>query len=92
MLKANGDSLEGKKCLVSGSGNVAQFTVEKILDLGGSVHSLSDSSGTIYDKEGITAEKLAWVMDLKNNRRGRIKEYNEKTVFVVTFVLMITCI
>jgi len=75
MLKANGDSLEGKKCLVSGSGNVAQYTVEKILALGGTVHSLSDSSGSIYDKEGITKEKLKWVMDLKNVRRGRIKEY-----------------
>ena len=75
MLKANGDSLKGKRCIVSGSGNVAQYTVEKILELGGSVHSLSDSSGTIYDKEGITSKKLAWVMDLKNNRRGRIKEY-----------------
>ncbi len=75
MLKANGDSLAGKKCIVSGSGNVAQYTVEKILELGGTVHTLSDSSGTIYDKEGITTKKLKWVMDLKNNRRGRIKEY-----------------
>ena len=77
MLKANGDSIEGKRCLVSGSGNVAQYTVEKILDLGGTVHSLSDSSGVIFDKEGITKKKLKWVMDLKNKRRGRIKEYAE---------------
>ncbi len=75
MLKTRGESLEGKKCIVSGSGNVAQYTVEKILDLGGTVHTLSDSSGCIYDKEGINREKLAWVMDLKNVRRGRIKEY-----------------
>ena len=75
MLKLKGDSIKGKKCLVSGSGNVAQYTVEKILDLGGTVHSLSDSGGTVYDKEGISREKLAWVMDLKNVRRGRIKEF-----------------
>ncbi|MEM9821056.1 MAG: Glu/Leu/Phe/Val dehydrogenase dimerization domain-containing protein, partial [Bacteroidota bacterium] len=73
MLKTRGEGIEGKRCLVSGSGNVAQHTVEKILHLGGSVHSLSDSSGAIYDKEGITAEKLAWIKDLKNNRRGRIR-------------------
>ena len=78
MLKTRGESLEGKKCLVSGSGNVAQFTVEKILDLGGTVLTLSDSSGTIYDKDGIDREKLAYVMDLKNVRRGRIKEYVKK--------------
>ncbi len=77
MLKAKGDSLKGKKCLVSGSGNVAQFTVEKILELGGTVHSMSDSSGTVYDKDGINTEKLEWIKDLKNNRRGRIKEYAE---------------
>ncbi len=75
MLKMKGESLEGKKCIVSGSGNVAQYTVEKILQLGGTVHSLSDSSGTIYDKEGLDEEKLAWVMKLKNERRGRIREY-----------------
>ncbi|RMG85777.1 MAG: NADP-specific glutamate dehydrogenase [Bacteroidetes bacterium] len=77
MLKTRGDSLEGKKCLVSGSGNVAQFAAEKILQLGGSVHSMSDSGGTVYDQEGITPEKLEWVKDLKNNRRGRIKEFAE---------------
>ena len=75
MLKTRGDSLEGKTCTVSGSGNVAQYTVEKINELGGKCVSLSDSTGTIHDAEGITPEKLAWVMDLKNVRRGRIKEY-----------------
>lgn len=75
MLKVKGDSLEGKTCLVSGSGNVAQFTTEKINELGGKVITLSDSGGFIHDPEGIWPEKLQWVMDLKNNRRGRIKEY-----------------
>ncbi len=78
MLRSRNDSLEGKTCLVSGSGNVAQYTVEKINELGGKVVTLSDSSGTIYDKNGIDAEKLAYVMDLKNIKRGRIKEYAEK--------------
>ena len=78
MLKSRGDSYEGKVCLVSGSGNVAQYTTEKLLELGAKVVTLSDSSGCIYDEEGIDAEKLAYVMDLKNNRRGRIKEYAEK--------------
>ena len=75
MLKRKNTTIEGKNCIVSGSGNVAQYTTEKILQLGGSVHTLSDSAGFIYDKEGITTEKLEWVKDLKNNRRGRIKEY-----------------
>ena len=75
MLKTRNETFEGKICTVSGSGNVAQYTVEKINALGGKVVTLSDSSGTIYDKDGINAEKLAWVMDLKNVRRGRIKEY-----------------
>ncbi len=75
MLGANNDTLEGKTCLVSGSGNVAQYTVEKILDLGGRVITLSDSSGYIYDEEGLDRDKLTWVMELKNIRRGRIKEY-----------------
>jgi len=75
MLKTRGETFEGKTCTVSGSGNVAQYTVEKINHLGGKVVSLSDSGGTIYDANGIDAEKLAWVMDLKNVRRGRIKEY-----------------
>jgi glutamate dehydrogenase (NADP+) len=75
MLQTRDETLEGKTCLVSGSGNVAQYTTEKILDLGGKVVTLSDSSGYIYDEEGIDRDKLAWVMDLKNVRRGRIKEY-----------------
>lgn len=75
MLLANGDSLKSKKCIVSGSGNVAQYTIEKILELGGTVHSVSDSGGTVYDKEGIDAEKLAYIKDLKNNRRGRISAF-----------------
>ena len=78
MLKTRGDSLKGKTCLVSGSGNVAQFTSEKINELGGKVVTFSDSAGFIYDPDGIDAAKLAWVMELKNNRRGRIKEYAEK--------------
>ena len=67
--------MKGKTCLVSGSGNVAQYTVEKINQLGGKVVTLSDSSGYIYDPEGINAKKLEFVMELKNVRRGRIKEY-----------------
>lgn len=78
MLNTKNDGLEGKKCVVSGAGNVAQYTAEKIIDLGGSVHSMSDSGGTVYDKDGINKEKLAWIMDLKNNRRGRIKEYADE--------------
>jgi len=78
MLETKGETLEGKICLVSGSGNVAQYTVEKILDLGGKPVTLSDSNGYIYDEEGIDREKLAFVMNLKNVRRGRIKEYAEK--------------
>jgi len=78
MLKTCNDTFEGKICTVSGSGNVAQYTVEKITQLGGKVVTLSDSAGTIYDKDGIDAEKLAFVMDLKNVRRGRIKEYADQ--------------
>ena len=78
MLKSRNDSIHGKTCLVSGSGNVAQYTVEKINQLGGKVITLSDSSGMIHDPEGITDEKLAYVMELKNVRRGRIKEYAQK--------------
>ncbi len=78
MLKIKGDSFEGKTVLVSGSGNVAQFATEKATQLGGKVITLSDSSGYIVDKDGIDAEKLAFVMDLKNVRRGRIKEYVKK--------------
>ncbi len=78
MLGTRGETLEGKTCLVSGSGNVAQFTIEKILDLGGKPVTISDSSGIIYDPEGIDRDKLAFIMDLKNVRRGRVKEYVEK--------------
>ena len=80
MLKHGGDSngVKGKICFVSGSGNVAQYTVEKLLDLGGKPVTLSDSDGYIYDAEGINREKLAYVMDLKNNKRGRIKDYVTK--------------
>ncbi|MFA5272266.1 MAG: NADP-specific glutamate dehydrogenase [Candidatus Omnitrophota bacterium] len=72
MLKARGESLKGKVCAVSGSGNVAQYTVEKLHQLGAKVVTLSDSNGFIYDKEGIDAKELKCVMDLKNERRGRI--------------------
>lgn len=78
MLATRGDSLAGKVCTVSGSGNVAQYSVEKLLELGAKPVSLSDSGGTIHDPEGIDQEKLAFVMDLKNNRRGRISEYVER--------------
>jgi len=78
MLTTRGDSLKGKTCLVSGSGNVAQYTVEKVNALGGKCVTLSDSSGYIYDEKGIDDEKLKFVMDLKNIRRGRIKEYADK--------------
>ena len=75
MLKHNNNSIEGKNVSVSGSGNVAQYATEKVMHLGGKVITLSDSSGFIYDSEGISKEKLDWVIDLKNNKRGRIKEY-----------------
>ena len=78
MLATRGETLEGKICLVSGGGNVAQYTTEKINELGGKVVTLSDSGGYIYDPEGVNSEKLAWVMELKNVRRGRIKEYAAK--------------
>ena len=78
MLKTRNESLDGKICTVSGSGNVAQYTIEKVNMLGGKCVTLSDSGGTVYDPAGIDAEKLAWVMDLKNVRRGRISEYAEK--------------
>ncbi len=77
MLATKGESFEGKRVLISGSGNVAQYAAEKVLQLGGRPLTLSDSEGYIYDKEGIDAEKLAFVMDLKNNRRGRISAYAE---------------
>ena len=78
MLKTRKEELEGKVCLVSGSGNVAQYTVEKLISLGARPVTLSDSDGFIYDEAGITREKLAFIMDLKNVRRGRIAEYAEK--------------
>jgi glutamate dehydrogenase (NADP+) len=78
MLTTREEVFEGKTCVISGSGNVAQYTVEKLNRLGANVVSLSDSSGTIYDKDGITAEKLHWVMKLKNFRRGRIREYADE--------------
>ena len=78
MLKTRKESFKGKVVTVSGSGNVAQYTVEKVNQLGGKVVTLSDSNGTIYDKDGITDAKLAYVMDLKNNKRGRISEYVKK--------------
>ena len=78
MLNTRDEELTGKVCLVSGSGNVAQYTVEKVIDMGGRAVTLSDSSGYIYDEAGITREKLAFVMDLKNVRRGRIEEYAQK--------------
>ncbi len=77
MLKTRGESIRGKTCLVSGSGNVAQFTAENINRLGGRVVTLSDSNGFIYDKDGIEADKVRWVKQLKNVRRGRIQEYAE---------------
>ena len=78
MLSTRDDSLEGKVCLVSGAGNVAQYTVEKLLDMGAKPVTLSDSGGFIYDPDGIDYEKLHWVMDLKNIRRGRITEYTQE--------------
>ncbi len=78
MLEHVGDSMKGKVCTVSGSGNVAQYATEKALDMGAKVVTLSDSGGTVYDPDGIDREKLAWVMELKNVRRGRISEYVEK--------------
>ena len=78
MLSTRSETFKDKVCLVSGSGNVAQFTTEKIIELGGKVVTLSDSSGYIYDEEGIDTQKLAYVMEMKNIRRARISEYTEK--------------
>ena len=78
MLKTKNETFKDKLVTVSGSGNVAQFAIEKVIELGGKVITCSDSSGSIYDKEGIDTEKLNWIMELKNNKRGRIKEYAEK--------------
>lgn len=78
MLSTRNQTLEGKKCLVSGSGNVAQYTIEKILHLGGKPLTISDSNGYIYDEAGINIEKLQFIIELKNMRRGRVKEYADK--------------
>jgi len=78
MLKANSDSLKNKTVTISGSGNVAQFACQKVNDLGGKVVSFSDSDGTIFDPDGINEEKLSYVMNLKNVKRGRIKDYTDK--------------
>jgi glutamate dehydrogenase (NADP+) len=78
MLSTRGQTLEGKTCLVSGSGNVAQYTVEKLLQFGARPVTLSDSSGYVYDEHGVDTERLQFVMELKNVRRGRIKDYADK--------------
>jgi glutamate dehydrogenase (NADP+) len=83
MLQTKKESLKNKVCLVSGSGNVAQYAIEKLLQLGAKIVTASDSNGYIYDEAGFTTEKLEFLMDLKNNRRGRIKEYAEKFKGVV---------
>jgi len=87
MLKTRKESLEGKLCLISGSGNVSQYTAEKLLQLGAKPITMSDSNGVIYDPDGINREKLAWIMELKNIRRGRILEYASqypKSVYITT--------
>ncbi|MBC8312481.1 MAG: NADP-specific glutamate dehydrogenase [Candidatus Marinimicrobia bacterium] len=78
MLNEQGDNFKGKTVAISGSGNVAQFATEKVIQLGGKVVTLSDSTGSIYDADGIDGEKLQFIMDLKNKKRGRIKEYADK--------------
>ncbi len=78
MLKMRSDSIEGKNIIISGSGNVSQYTAEKCIELGAKVLTLSDSDGFIYDPAGIDKDKLAWIMELKNVRRGRIREYADK--------------
>jgi glutamate dehydrogenase (NADP+) len=87
MLKSRKDSFDGKLCLVSGSGNVSQYTIEKLLDLGAKPVTVSDSNGVIYDPDGIDREKLAYVLELKNLRRGRIRDYSDrykKAIFMPT--------
>ncbi|MGA8216089.1 MAG: NADP-specific glutamate dehydrogenase [Candidatus Sulfotelmatobacter sp.] len=89
MLKSKKDTLEGKLCLVSGSGNVSQYTIEKLLDLGAKPLTVSDSNGVIYDPDGIDREKLAYVLELKNVKRGRIRDYADrykKAIFMPTDV------
>lgn len=83
MLQSKSDSIKGKVCLVSGSGNVSQYTIEKILNLGGKAVTASDSTGFIYDEEGFTAEKLAFLKELKNVKRGRLREYADRFKKVV---------
>ena len=78
MLNTKGDSFSGKTVSISGSGNVAQFACEKVTQLGGKVVTMSDSKGYVFDSNGIDADKLAWIMDLKNNKRGRIKDYADQ--------------
>jgi glutamate dehydrogenase (NADP+) len=78
MLKTRQQDIRGKVCVISGSGNVSQYTAEKLLELGAKVVSFSDSNGTVYDKAGVTPEKLAWLIELKNVRRGRVKEYADQ--------------
>jgi glutamate dehydrogenase (NADP+) len=78
MLKTRGDNLEGKTCLVSGSGNVAQYTIEKLLEMRAKPVTVSDSGGFVHDPDGIDREKLDWVMELKNERRGRIADYADR--------------
>jgi glutamate dehydrogenase (NADP+) len=78
MLKTRKDTFEGKTCLVSGSGNVSQYTIEKLLDFDAKPVTVSDSNGVIYDPEGINREKLAWIMEQKNVKRGRIRDYADK--------------
>jgi glutamate dehydrogenase (NADP+) len=87
MLKTRGETFHGKTCLVSGSGNVSQYTIEKLLQLGAKPVSVSDSDGAIYDPDGINEEKLAWIMDLKNVKCGRIRQYADqfkKAIFMPT--------
>jgi glutamate dehydrogenase (NADP+) len=89
MLKSRKDSLDGKLCLVSGSGNVSQYTIEKLLDFGAKPLTVSDSNGVIYDPDGIDREKLAYVLELKNVKRGRIRDYADhykKAIFMPTDV------
>jgi glutamate dehydrogenase (NADP+) len=78
MLASRGESFTGKRCLVSGAGNVAQFTVQKLIEVGATVLTMSDSSGFVHDPAGIDAEKLAWIFELKNQRRGRLAQYVEQ--------------
>src|SRR5436190_10595860 len=78
MLRTKSDSMKGKNVVISGSGNVAQYAAEKVLQLGGKVLTMSDSDGYIFDKDGINMDKLYWIMELKNEMRGRIKDYAAK--------------